>query len=84
MKSTAVAATTCCPLQAVLKIPPPLPHVKVLLVAIRDFFVCGVAAFFDNSENGYGLFFQMPTIILFYLCHKDLLFFLLDNTPKFF
>jgi hypothetical protein len=44
-------------------------------VAIRDFFVCGVAVFFDDSEIGYGLLFKIPTIIQFYLCHKDLHFF---------
>ena len=75
MKLITVAAKTCCPLQAVLKIPLLLSHAKVFLVAIRDFFVCGVAVFFDNSETGYGLFFKIPAIILFYLYHKDLLHF---------
>lgn len=54
-------------------------------MAIRDFLVCGVAVFCNNSEIGYGLIYRIPTIILFYLCHKNLLhFFLLDNTLKVF
>lgn len=50
-------------------------HIKVLLVAIRDFFVCGAVVFFDDSEIGYGLFFKIHSIVLFYLCNKDLLHF---------
>jgi hypothetical protein len=57
MKFFAVVAKTCW--QAVLKNLSAI-DVKVLLVAIRDFFVCGVALFFDDSEVGYELFFKIP------------------------
>jgi hypothetical protein len=75
----------CMKFTAVLKISLLLSHVKLLLMAIRDFFVCGVVVFFDDSDTGYGLLFKFPTIILCYFCHKELLhFFWLDNTPKIF